>query len=84
MGSGEGLLGSFPSPFSPSSAASPSPSAAPTLWDDLLLVVAWLKAVGDADVDDGARALARAMLGNAILREVVLGPLEAAEGVVEG
>jgi hypothetical protein len=52
----------------------------PTLWDDLLLVVAWLKATADGDLDPGARALASTMLGNAILREVVLGPLEAVDG----
>jgi hypothetical protein len=51
----------------------------PTLWDDLLLVVAWLKATADGDLDPGARALASTMLGNVILREVVLGPLEAVE-----
>lgn len=51
--------------------------AGPTTWDDLLQVTLWMKSVADHDPDSAARAVARAMLGNAILRELVLGQEDA-------
>lgn len=48
-------------------------AAGPTTWDDLLQMTLWMKSVADHDPDSNARELARSMLGNAILRELVLG-----------
>lgn len=47
----------------------------PSVWDDLVLLVAHLRSTADSDADDVCRALSRAMLSNEILKELVLGPL---------
>ncbi len=55
----------------------------PTVWDDLLLSVGWLEGVAESDKDPACRALASTMLRNAVLRDVVFGPIQEVAAAAE-